>query len=175
MIDATERKLREAQFFLERLVTESTKPVRNDPEAFGFYLSALLSAARSVTFALQYEEKEKYDAWFPEWFAKLSSDDQKFFKFLKEQRNVELHQGGSELEVVYEYVAVSRVQTHDHPVHPAYGFSWSAPPGVPEPMVGIPKHRFEAVAGQRDVVAACRKYITGLTDLVKDFVAAHKM
>jgi hypothetical protein len=75
MIAATERTLSEAQFFLQCLRAESTKPVRNEPEAFSFYLSALLSAARSVTFALQFEEKEKDDAWFPEWFAKRGDDD----------------------------------------------------------------------------------------------------
>jgi hypothetical protein len=61
MIDATQRKLREAQFFLRKLHEESRRLARNDPEESAFYLSAFLSAARSVTFALQAEEKEKYD------------------------------------------------------------------------------------------------------------------
>jgi hypothetical protein len=69
MIVATERKLREARFFLGRLIDESKSAVRNEPEAFGFYLSAFLSAGRGVTFALQHEDKDMYDTWFPGWFA----------------------------------------------------------------------------------------------------------
>ena len=60
MIEATQKKLGEAQFFFYRLLNEAQKPVRSEPEIFEFYLSAFLSAARSVTFVLQYEEKTKY-------------------------------------------------------------------------------------------------------------------
>ena len=45
--------------------------------------------------------------------------------------------------MTWEYVPVSQLPS-ERPDHPAYGFTWSSPPGVPEPTVGIPKHRFGA-------------------------------
>jgi hypothetical protein len=64
MIPLTEMKLREAHFFYDLLLQTGLDIVRNTPEAFAFYLNALLSAARAVTFALQYEDKTNYDTWF---------------------------------------------------------------------------------------------------------------
>jgi len=74
MIEATQRKLREAQFFYGRLVDSKDLmgPDRNEPDAFSFYLSAFMSAARSVPWVLQCEEKEKYEAWKPKWEEQLS-------------------------------------------------------------------------------------------------------
>jgi hypothetical protein len=65
MIPLTQKKLREAGFFLNKLSAEGQQVVRSEQESFEFYLSAFLSSARAVTFALQKEQKEKYDAWFP--------------------------------------------------------------------------------------------------------------
>jgi hypothetical protein len=110
VIEATERKLRETQFFLRLLTAESKKAARNDPESFGFYVSAILSAGRSVTFALQKEEKAKYDAWFPQWWAGRSEDERKLSDFLKGQRNLEQHEDGAPLNVEWEYVPVSQHQ-----------------------------------------------------------------
>ncbi|GAF68271.1 unnamed protein product, partial [marine sediment metagenome] len=47
MINATQKKLREARFFLQHLNMEGRKVGCNEPEAFEFFLSAFLSAARS--------------------------------------------------------------------------------------------------------------------------------
>ena len=137
MIEATQGKLREAQFFLGHLVNEGQELLCNEPQAFGFYLSAFLSAARSVTFALQYEEKAKYDEWFPQWFGSLSGEDQNLARFLKDQRNYVQKRGGADVAVVWEYVPVTQVRT-ERPTHPAYGFHWFGPPGTPPPLAGIP-------------------------------------
>lgn len=173
MIEATERKLREAQFFLRHLFAESGKADRNEPEAFGFYLSGLLSAARSVTFALQYEEKDKYDTWFPTWLQNRNREEQALLEFLKSQRNYEQKRGGAEVTVVWEYIPVTQVkaETRGHPAY--YGFHWFGPPGTPPPTVGIPVHLFEASGGDREVIAACQRYVDLLAELVRDFVQAH--
>ena len=55
-IPKTEKKLREAKFFLGKLVAEASTE-RLDREDFEFYLNGLLAAGRSVTFALQFEQK----------------------------------------------------------------------------------------------------------------------
>ena len=65
-IPKTQKKLRETRFFFSRLRKKGEAFV-GDPEEFEFYLSAFLSAGRSVTFALQAEEKARYDSWYPGW------------------------------------------------------------------------------------------------------------
>jgi hypothetical protein len=103
MYPVTERKLREARFFLRKL-QEKAQAVVGDPEEFGFYLSALLSAGRSVTFALQVENKDGYDAWFPVWFEKQNQQDQDLFKFMNNQRVKEVHQGAADVDKQVEFI-----------------------------------------------------------------------
>lgn len=172
MINATQKKLREALFFLRQLFNESEKVVRNEPEAFQFYLSAFLSATRSVTFALQYEEKDKYDAWFPRWLRNRNEEDHKLFEFLKTQRNVEQKQGGTKVNVFWEYIPVIEVRT-DNRGHLSYGFHWFEPPGTPPPRVGLSVHYFELAGDEREVTAACKRYVDILDVLVRDFIEAH--
>lgn len=172
VIEATQKKLREAKFFLRMLTDASQQVVRNEPEAFEFYLSAFLSAARSVTFALQYEEKDKYDAWFPGWFGNRSEEDQRLLNFLKEQRNYVEKRGGAEVNVVWEFIPVTEVR-RDNRGHPAYGFHWFGPPGTPPPRVGLPVHSFELAGDQKHVTSAGKQYVGILEDLVRDFIQAH--
>jgi|SRR3990172_1975455 len=172
MIEATQRKLREAQFFLRHLIEEGNRSVRDDPDAFGHYLSALLSAARSVTFALQFEEKEKYDAWFSTWSAGRTPEERELLIFLRDQRNNEQKRGGAEVLVTWDYVPFSRAPASDRS-HPAYGFHWFGPPGTLAPLVGIPVHSFESVSGDPAVVVKCRQYVEVLSQLVGDFIQKH--
>jgi len=173
MIDATQKKLREAHFFLQKLLAESKVFVRNEPEAFQFYLSAFLSAARSVTFALQCEEKEKYDNWSPSWFTIQSEGDQKLCKFMVTQRNVEQKRGGADVSVTWEFIPVTEVRT-DYQGHPAYyGFHWFGPPGVPPPQVGRPVHSFALGNNKGEATATCKQYLDCLDRLVQDFIQVH--
>lgn len=172
MIEATQRKLREAQFFLRHLATEGNGPVRNDREAFGYYLSALLSAARSVTWAFQFEEKEKYDAWFLVWLAGRAPAERELLTFLKNQRNNEHKRGAADVLVAWDYIPFSRVPAADRS-HPAYGFHWFGPPGTPEPLVGSPVHSFGPASAGQEVLEKCRRYVDVLNELVRDFNRAH--
>ena len=110
-IPATRKKLREARFFLEKLRDE-VKSIPRDPELFEFYLSAFLSAGRSVTFVLQAEEKDKYDTWYRSWVQALPPEDRQVLALMNEQR----------------------VPTGSR-AHPAYGFHWHAPFGTDPPTV----------------------------------------
>ena len=172
MLEATQKKLREAKFFCRLLGQTSEEVVRNEPEAFEYYLSAFLSAARSVTFALQYEEKDKYYAWFPTWFSSRSEEEQQLLNFLREQRNYAQKRGGAEVNVVSDYIPVTEVRT-DNQGHPAYGFHWVEPPGTPSPCVGIPVHSFGVSGNQQKVISVCKKYIDILDELLQDFIQAH--
>ena len=55
MIERTQRRLRQARFFYQHLVNAR----HGDPEAFRFYFSAFIQSARSVTWALKKEERER--------------------------------------------------------------------------------------------------------------------
>ena len=169
-IDLTKKKLREAKFFLQLLEQASQAFVLNDPESFEFYLSAFLSAARSVTFVLQHEEKEKYDAWFPDWFESLVPEHGELLDFLKDKRNMVLKQGYTGMGTTWEYVPVTDITTPDHR-HPAYGFHSFAPPGTPAVVVG---HQVYLWVGARDVLSTCKLYCELLDRLVYDFTEAHQ-
>ncbi len=136
MLEATQKKLREAKFFYGLLCQASQEVVRHEPEAFDFYLSAFLSAARSVTFALQYEEKDKYDAWFPVWSASRSEQERELLKFLKEQRNCAEKRGGAEVDVAWEYIPVPEVSVGNRGVQ-GHKLQWFGPPGAPPPRLLI--------------------------------------
>jgi len=172
VIEATQKKLREAIFFLRLLNQEGREAVHNEPEAFEFYLNAFLSAARSITFALQYEEKDKYDAWFQTWFNNRSKKDRELLNFLRDQRNYTEKRGGTDVNVILEYVSITRIRTDDRG-HPAYGFHWFGPPGTPPPRVGLPVHFFELSGDQKKVTSACEQYVTILSELVRDFTEVH--
>jgi hypothetical protein len=75
MIEAAQRKLREAKFFYRHLADARYRHDA-DPETFRFYFSAFIGAARSVTWAMKSEESERYVAWEPLWKAQLSPEDQ---------------------------------------------------------------------------------------------------
>ena len=170
-IARTQKKLREAQFFLTKLAAEASTE-RLDREDFEFYLSAFLAAGRSVTFALQFEQKSLYDGWYPGWLATLSPDDAELFDFMKAQRNITLKEGEAKTDVAVEYIPVTELRRPPG-LHPAYGFHWFGPPGVPPPRVGVKVHRFEVGGKKEEVFAACRRYLNLLEALVASFVAAH--
>jgi len=170
-ISKTQKKCREAQFFLAKLAAEASTE-RLDREDFEFYLSAFLAAGRSVTFALQFEQKPLYDGWYPGWRATLTPDEVELFDFMKAQRNTTLKEGEPRTDVAIEYIPVTELR---RPAgrHPAYGFHWFGPPWVPPPTVGVKVHRFELGGKMEEVLAVCRRYMDLLEALVARFVADH--
>jgi len=64
---------------------------------FGFYLSAFLSAAKSVGEVVQYELR--HGRYLKEWKGTLSEDDREFFIQMTDFRDVEVHQDGVPLDV----------------------------------------------------------------------------
>lgn len=169
-IPATDKKLREALFFLERL-REHSERIPGDPEHFEFFLSAYLSAGRSVTFALQVERKDEYDAWFPGWKGTLTQEERDLLDFMLAQRNAELHQGGANVQVTVEFIPMTALRGDRR--HPAYGFQWFGPPGVRPPEIGHNVHYFELGGTPVQALATCRRYADLLSRLVRAFKEAH--
>ena len=168
-IPHTDRKLREAGYFLRCVCDKAAAPVGN-PEEVLHLLSAFLSAGRSVTFVLQAEAKDEYDAWFPGWQGGLSSEEQRLLGAMNRHRVSELHRTGADVRAELRYVPITEIRTKDRR-HPAYGFRWFGPPGTPAPTIGQVDHFVELVEGPEPVAESCRRFLL-LQRLVREFKRA---
>ena len=65
-IPATEKKLREAEFFFGHMTRASGSSMRASEE-FEFYFNAFVSAGRNVGYVLQKEQSALYDGWYDDW------------------------------------------------------------------------------------------------------------
>ncbi|WP_430388849.1 hypothetical protein [Dyella sp. 20L07] len=83
-----EAKRLEAEFFLSKL-----RDVPHNSDDFCYYLSALTSAFRSVTFAIQFEysKDDRFEAIYDPFRSELMADN--FARGMKDARNSQLHQG----------------------------------------------------------------------------------
>jgi hypothetical protein len=71
-LNSANTKLSEARFFLDELqehraAATSGNPRKPNSQSFAYYLSAFVSAARSVTWILKAGQTEKYKAWLDGW------------------------------------------------------------------------------------------------------------
>ena len=171
MIPATQKKLREARFFLGCL-RRRDRVAPPEQEEFEFYLSAFLSAARSVTFALENEEKAKYKEWRVTWPTLLTTEEEKFLDAMVEQRNIAQKRGGIPVAVDWEFVPVIQAK-RDERGQPMYGLQWFGPVTARMPQVGQPIHSITLGAGHVEAVATCERYLSILERLVADFLKTH--
>jgi hypothetical protein len=100
-IDNVEKKLREAEFFLDKMRDQERKAF-GDKEPFDFYLSAFLNAGRVVDYRLRHEQGAIYWLWRVAWNAKLPTNEQELIEFLVKDRNVEVHESGSRRDAKIE-------------------------------------------------------------------------
>jgi hypothetical protein len=157
------KKLREARFFLEKMVEREQKAF-GDHEEFDFYLSAFLSAGRSVRYRLHYEQVDVYLTFYDAWEKVLPSNEQRLIKFMADDRSFEVHESGS--------------RRAEHEVHiPVQGtyqdksgtlFAYS-PVGTPPAEIIKPTYSFVIDGAQMSVLVCCHKYIDLLERLVRDF------
>ena len=177
MIEATQGKLEEAQFFYQHLVRERRpKTLMWDPKAFRFYFSAFIQAASSVVWVLHKEEKDKWEAWKPGWEQKLTTEELRLMKLTRELRNLEVKERGANPVVEWEEVPIYELLTGIdidlERQHPAYGLHVFAPPGTPSPKTRRPAYYFEHEDGKEEVTALCARYLVFLEKMVNDFCAA---
>ena len=171
-IEATKRKLAEAQFFLFKLNALQSHVFPNEPEAYEFYLSAFLSAARSVTFALQAEQKVRYDTWFPAWQNELPPHELALLVFFNEQRVQTVHRKGAEVVLgteslsLHEYLAKASREGARIDI-------WNGPPGNPPLTFPQTVRSFLIESSEVEATQACRDYFAVVTTLVDTFVQAH--
>lgn len=179
MLKSTHKKLREARFFLDLLNRDVTESMLDGPEDGDFLLSAYLTAARAVTFALQKETGggEAYRTWFDSWYTRLHSDDQALLTLFKEQRNKAEKEGGAELQTVTTTVSLDEfLQEYSSRVH-LTGTQYVSEPqsGAPRPNISLIKSepRFTALPHE-SVTDVCRRNLELLVRLVRDYQMDHQ-
>jgi hypothetical protein len=167
-IGRVERKLREAQFFL-REVRAAADRDGGDPEVFDFYLSAFLSAAKSVEMLLKDGWEKTYGPWREAWDSRLSPADKRLMDFVATDRNHEVHRAGS------------RREARDTEIKLAAGTSYldgstmvTGPPGMPDAATIIkPDYYFTIGGAEARVPEVCAAHLALLHRLVRDFKADH--
>jgi hypothetical protein len=180
MIEKAQRRLRQARFFYQHLVNEGQQAsFRHDLEAFEFYFSAFIQAARSVTWTLGNEEPDKWKAWEPTWKANRSIEEQRLLDLTNELRRDEVHRGGADLTVDFEEIAINELLSaasldpwrQQHPDHRPQMFS---PLGMSQAKRLRRVHYFEDREGKEEISAICGRYLELLEKVVRDFCSDMK-
>ena len=165
-IEGVEKKLREADFFLKKMI-EHDRLASRDKERFDFYLSAFLNAGRTVDWRLQHEQETIYPSWRICWDATLTKEQQRLIRSLMEDRNLEVHESGSGRIVKTEN---RELGLGIHKL--ADGTSeLIGPPGVPPAIIQVPGYYFTIDDVERSATEACREYLGLLEQMVAKFNA----
>lgn len=157
------KKLREARFFLEKMA-ERVQMVFGEHEESDFYLSAFLSACRSVDYRLRHEQGATYSNFRVSWDKALAPDARHLMKFMIDDRNYEVHESGSNRTEIENYIPV-----YDSYQDKSGKVTIYAPPLSPPAEIIKPTYSFTICGQQVQVVEACRKYIELLDRLVADY------
>jgi len=168
MIDSTRNKLKEAAFFYNALAAHERRIMQPEPEVFGYYLSAFLSAARSVADYLLAEEGERYRAWFATRKALLTEDEQELLRFTNEERTNSVHVAGPRVDHSQEFVSGHELALEMGAAGGHFEV-WSAPLGIPIPQVARPTAKFSARDEEASVSDTCRRYLQLLSSLVDEY------
>jgi hypothetical protein len=114
-----DKKLREAEFFYMQLLKQE-KVLIGDKEPFGFYLSAFLTAGKSVREIFVFEQGQDrqngiaYKKWRTNWDNKLTQEEKSLIDYMADDRDKEVHTTGSRHNVDQEGVEFG-IGTHRTP------------------------------------------------------------
>jgi hypothetical protein len=174
MAELTKDKLNEARFLLSKLLqqqAEQAQPHKPPSEEFRYYLSAFASAARSVTWVLQSEEREKYDAWSSSWDAQRLEEYHALLELTNDMRNSAVKRGRIETVSRSEEVAIP-LNPDPYQIHALRAYALSLRQGG-GPRTHRDMHYVELEGKEQEIVIVCQRYVEFLTSLVQDFVDKH--
>jgi hypothetical protein len=159
------KKWREATFFLGHLRKRSDMAFV-DREQIDFYLSAFLSAARSIEDKLQIENLNLYQEFFKHWKQTQTSKALELLKFMVNDRNLEVHDKGSRRNAKEKGVAL-----YDHYEDQSGQAFVYAPADISGPPATIskPAFTFTIDGAEEEITSACQGYLDLLQQLIKDF------
>jgi hypothetical protein len=164
-LDRVRKKLCEAKFFLEKMIEEEDRDVGD--RHFDFYLSAFLSAGRSVDYWLRCDFPTDYPPWREEWNARNPADD-KVIKFMADDRREEVHGTGSGRDLGEQG---RKLGIGDHRLSDGSLLSISGPPGMEPVELKRPAYSYTIDDEVRPVADVGREYFALLNRLVSDFEA----
>jgi hypothetical protein len=167
---STRRKLREAAFFLRHLNSANNEILLHETrsEASEFFLSAFLSAGRSVGDYMETEGGDDYRVW---WAQRETSEDQlDLLGFTREQRKNSVHIRGPQIERSEEWVPVVELQREMALKGGSYVNFSSAPQAAHGAKVWRPVIRFTHFP-ERPVVDVCRDYLELMNTVVNEYEA----
>jgi hypothetical protein len=162
-----EKKQREARFFLTKMIDQEARAF-GDREPFDFYLSAFLSASRSIDYRLRHEQSA-YRAWRDSWNAALAPNDDQLMKYMVDDRALEVHESGSGRSASVEYSAMQGNTYSDN----SGVLTVFAPPGTPLAAIVKSAYYFTIGGANKRVTEACTEYLMLLDRMVADFKATH--
>jgi hypothetical protein len=165
MIDATQKKLREVSFFLAHLERVTFSATTEPNEAISFYMSAFLSAARSVAFVLEAEEPQTYPGWSRAWRATLTEDERTLLADFTSARNRALKRETPLL--AEDHLASS--QQHPYSEMPVE-LRFFLEEELPEPSNRVFKGRLSSGRAEVEIVPLCRQHASLLSILVTAFI-----
>jgi hypothetical protein len=176
-IENVQKKLRETEFFLAKMREQEDRAF-GDKEPFDFYLSAFLSAARSVDYRLRHEQKAVYETWREQWNDAHRKEDA-LVKFFVDDRGIEVHESGSGRNVKQESIPVrghysdasGTVEAFSTPLPLAVADGVS--PGERDVVIKKPAYFFTIEGTERKATEACADYLAVLTQIVEQFKADH--
>jgi hypothetical protein len=179
-VEATEKKLREAAFFLDKMEEEERRSV-GDREPFDFYLSAFLSATMTVRKSYHYRQgrntnkedikklNQAVTAWRKTWEKNLTRPQKSVYSFLGRDRNAEVHGAGSRRAMEEERTQIIG-DTHSDDSGTTY---ISSAPGTPPGEIIKPSYKFRIRGKDRSAVEVCAEYLTLLNEMLQKFKADH--
>ncbi len=169
----TRRKSVEVTFFLAQMVAETQKPEgQHNWETFGYYFSAFLSAARSVTFVLQFEDKDRYDRIFQPWHDALPQQDRDLWKTMNKFRVDEVHRTGVEVTPTTAFIPLTEVRSGEFvPVTVDWQWLTAMMQGGPTEGWGkvVLAPQFNVGGQPAEVIATCQRYAALLSDLLSSW------
>jgi hypothetical protein len=163
MIERTKARLEDARALVGRLQAEKFRQVQHAKAtaspAFFSLLNDVITTARTVTWVLRNEEKEKYDAWGSSPGAAISPAEEKVFDLVNKMRISIEKRGQPGIEVRSEQAEIP-----ENP-DPVSGSHYSGLPGWGKPTTMIDAYYVEG----HEVVSLCEQYLGILTRLINDF------
>jgi hypothetical protein len=159
------KKIAEAQFFLGKM-TEQERQIAGDKQPFDYYLSAFLSAARTIENRLCHEQGVLYKTWRKEWDARHTPAEFSLMKFIVDDRNVEVHRSSSRRDVGQEGIEFG---IGEHRLPDGSTLTISGPPGMPPAVAYKPTYSYRIDGTERKVTDACTEHLELLRQMVTEF------
>jgi hypothetical protein len=169
-LERVHKKLAETHFFLIMMCRAERQSIGNR-EPFDYYLSAFLSAARTIDYRLRHEQAEIYGDWRMAWDASLAPEENSLIKFMVDDRNVEVHESGSSRSVAQGDVTLTvgmKYFDEDMGVVTIGG-----PPDMPPALIRKQTFNFAIEGAERKATAACAAYLALLQRMVAKFETDH--